>query len=225
MEKTALSILNELENLANDKRKLMYLKQGVKETVLGVNLSDIRKIANKIKVNHLLAIDLWKLNIFETRIMASNLFDKSKIDTFNLELLIKSTETGLVIDELSFKIFENRDDLMELFEQWVSSNDVRLIRVAWNLAIMMNHRNLLDDTQIERVLEMIKIDLSKADTMYQFSMNRCLCEIGIKHEHYTNRCIAIGEECGVYRDMKVSKGCVSPYAPIWINSVRNKMKK
>ena len=31
------------------------------------------------------------------------------------------------------------------------------------------------------------------------------------------RAIAIGEKLGVYRDYPVSKGCTSPFAPIWID--------
>lgn len=31
--------------------------------------------------------------------------------------------------------------------------------------------------------------------------------------------MAIGEALGVYRDYPVSKGCTSPFAPIWINEM------
>lgn len=33
------------------------------------------------------------------------------------------------------------------------------------------------------------------------------------------RALAIGEKLGVYRDYPVSKGCTSPFAPIWINEM------
>ncbi|HEY8444950.1 MAG TPA: hypothetical protein VIK94_02350 [Bacilli bacterium] len=56
-------------------------------------------------------------------------------------------------------------------------------------------------------------------------MNRCLCEIGIAYDEYTSSCIAIGEALGVYRDLKVAKGCTSSYAPIWITVIRNKLSK
>jgi hypothetical protein len=38
------------------------------------------------------------------------------------------------------------------------------------------------------------------------------------------RCIALGEKTGLYIDFPVSKGCTSPYLPIWINSVVGKRK-
>ena len=33
------------------------------------------------------------------------------------------------------------------------------------------------------------------------------------------RALAIGEALGIYRDYPVSKGCTSPFAPIWINEM------
>lgn len=222
MEYTLNNILDELNHLANEKRKNMYIKQGVKEQILGVNLGDLRKLATKIKINHKLGYELWNTNVFEARIIASHIFDLNKLDTKEFIKLIKMTETGSVIDELSFRIFENKNYQIELFDLWVLDKDIRVNRLAWNIAITMNHNNELNDEQVNKILEIIENNLVQADTMIQFTMNRCLCEIGIKNQKFTQHCISLGEKLGVYQSMKVSKGCVSPYAPIWINSVINK---
>jgi 3-methyladenine DNA glycosylase AlkD len=50
-------------------------------------------------------------------------------------------------------------------------------------------------------------------------MNFCLAGIGIHVPKLRNRAIAIGEKLGLYRDYPVSKGCTSPFAPIWINEM------
>jgi hypothetical protein len=33
------------------------------------------------------------------------------------------------------------------------------------------------------------------------------------------QCIRLGENLGLYKDYPVSKGCTSPYLPIWIESI------
>ena len=50
-------------------------------------------------------------------------------------------------------------------------------------------------------------------------MNACLVNIGVHHEEHRARALAIGEALGIYRDYPVSKGCTSPFAPIWINEM------
>lgn len=50
-------------------------------------------------------------------------------------------------------------------------------------------------------------------------MNSCLAQIGIQFPAHCKRAIAIGESLGIYRDYPVSKGCTSPFAPIWIDAM------
>jgi 3-methyladenine DNA glycosylase AlkD len=50
-------------------------------------------------------------------------------------------------------------------------------------------------------------------------MNTCLAAIGIHSPAHRPRAIAIGATLGVYRGYPVSKGCTSPFAPIWIEEM------
>ena len=46
-----------------------------------------------------------------------------------------------------------------------------------------------------------------------------VAKIGINFPKHRKRALAIGEKLGVYRDYPTSKGCTSPFAPIWINEL------
>lgn len=222
---TVKSIIDQITVLANVKRKAMYLKQGVKEEIIGVNLGDLRKLADRIKVNHALALELWNTNIYEARVVACMIFESLMLDENTIEQLILSTDSGPVIDEFSFQIFDDLSNQLELYDKWIKERNHKLKRAAWNMAIVMNHDNKLTDDKIRDILNYIEANLADANEMFQFAMNRCLCEIGIRHDSFTQQCISIGENLAVYKEMKVSKGCTSAYAPIWINVVRNKYNK
>jgi 3-methyladenine DNA glycosylase AlkD len=53
----------------------------------------------------------------------------------------------------------------------------------------------------------------------QWTMNTALAQIGINFPKHRKRAIDIGESLGIYRDYPVSKGCTSPFAPIWIKEM------
>jgi 3-methyladenine DNA glycosylase AlkD len=53
----------------------------------------------------------------------------------------------------------------------------------------------------------------------QWTINNTLAGIGIHHPEHRARAVAIGERLGIYRDYPVSKGCTSPFAPIWIEEM------
>ena len=62
-------------------------------------------------------------------------------------------------------------------------------------------------------------EMESAAPEVQWTMNFCLAGIGIHFPLYRSRAIAIGEALGHSRDYPVSKGCTSPFAPIWIDAM------
>jgi 3-methyladenine DNA glycosylase AlkD len=58
----------------------------------------------------------------------------------------------------------------------------------------------------------------------QWTMNNTLAAIGIHFAEHRTRAVAIGENLGVFRDFPTSKGCTSPFAPIWIAAIVNRQK-
>jgi 3-methyladenine DNA glycosylase AlkD len=66
--------------------------------------------------------------------------------------------------------------------------------------------------------------MPKAPKEIQWTMNSTLAQIGIYFPKLRKRAIDIGERLGIYRDYPVSKGCTSPFAPIWINEMVKRQK-
>ncbi|KAF0222554.1 MAG: DNA alkylation repair enzyme [Erysipelotrichaceae bacterium] len=219
---TTQDIINEISTLSNEKVIRIYQKQGITEKILGIYKGPLRKIAETLKINHPLALELWDTNIYEARIIATMVFDPSQLNITSLEKLINETDSTSVIDELTFEIFEEIKDQKTYIDEWLHHPNLKLQRAAWNMAIILAHKKKLTETEMDDLIKIIEANLVTIDPMVQYAMNRCLCEIGITHDAYTEQCLEIGERLGVYKEMKVSKGCTSPYAPDWIHAVRRK---
>ncbi len=69
------------------------------------------------------------------------------------------------------------------------------------------------------LLDRIESEMGSAAPEVQWTMNCALAEIGIHFPNHRKRALAIGETLEIYRDYPVSKGCTSPFAPIWINEL------
>jgi len=103
-------------------------------------------------------------------------------------------------------------------EAWMNSEDVMCARAGWSLTSGCAVRNpgRLD---LPGLLDQIEAEMKNAAPEVQWTMNSTLAQIGINFPKLRNRAIAIGEKLGIYRDYPVSKGCTSPFAPIWINEM------
>ena len=72
---------------------------------------------------------------------------------------------------------------------------------------------------IPALLDRIESEMGDAAPVVQWTMNGALAEIGIHFPTHRKRALAIGGKLGVFRDYPTSKGCTSPFAPIWINEM------
>ena len=91
-----------------------------------------------------------------------------------------------------------------------------LVRAGWSLTSGRITR-VPEGIDIPAILDRIEKEMPKVAPEIQWTMNTALAQIGINHADYRERALAIGEKLGIYRDYPVSKGCTSPFAPIWIN--------
>ncbi|HEX5624429.1 MAG TPA: hypothetical protein VFX48_00315, partial [Saprospiraceae bacterium] len=74
------------------------------------------------------------------------------------------------------------------------------------------------------LLDRIEMEMPGAPPETQWTMNAALAQIGIHHPELRKRALEIGERLGIFRDFPVSKGCTSPFAPIWITEMVRRQK-
>lgn len=72
------------------------------------------------------------------------------------------------------------------------------------------------------LLNALEVGMAGADAMVQETMNWCAAQIGVADESLRGRCAHLGERLDLNKDYPVSKGCTSPYLPIWIEGVVGK---
>ena len=210
--------LARLESLGSEKMREFYRKRGAGENQYGIKLGEIRKVADKIKADHALAMALWDTENMEARLLATLIIDPKKLSKEELDRMVRSEKFTQVADWLYSYVIKDYPDRESLRMEWVNSGDVMAARAGWSLTSGCVARNpeVLD---LPAILDRIDSEMPGAAPEVQWTMNSTLANIGIKFPEHRERAIAIGERLGVFRDYPVSKGCTSPFAPIWINEI------
>lgn len=222
---TKNEILSELSSLGNEKRKQMYIKNGAGENTYGVLLGELRKMAKKLGPDHELAKELWASENMEARWIACMLLDPKKLSLEEVRQMVSELTYPDMIDKLTGEVICRHKEADILSKEWSSSEADNLGRAGWNLIVHKIIKSNLSDSELEEILAVVEEQLQTVSPGKQWSMNRAMCEIGIHYPEFTQRCIRLGEDLGVYREMKVSKGCTSAYAPEWIAAgMRNRKK-
>ena len=190
------------------------------------NNTQIRAIAKEVGKNARLAAELWKNGGFSSRMLSFLILELKAVDVARMEMMIADLEAAdgkeqsQLLDWMIANVIMKKAALKNATAKWRSDPSALKQRVFWSV----NARSIRggDHELNEELLEHIERDLPGASGGVQWNMNWCAAQIGIADERLRERCIALGERLGIYRDYKVSKGCTSPFLPIWIGSVVGK---
>ncbi|NKF05673.1 DNA alkylation repair protein [Clostridium gasigenes] len=222
---TKNEILAKLNDLGNEKRKEMYIKNGASENTYGVLLGELRKLAKKLGKNNKLALELWNSGNTDAQWLACMMFEVEKLSLDEVRSMVSQLTYLDIIDKFISEVLCNSQYVDILMEEWANSTKDNLGRAGWKLIVHKISTGKLSDADLEDILANIETELQTANPGKQWAMNHALCQIGITYPQFTERCISIGETLGVYKDLKVAKGCTSAYAPNWIAAGIAKRKK
>lgn len=191
---------------------------GAGDNQFGVSRGDVRILAKKIKSNHELALALWKTGNIDAQFLAALLVKVDLLSADEMERMVKSVSWMWVAEWLYSYVLKEHPGKEELRQKWMKSTDRWTARAGWQLTAgrVVKSPEGLD---LDALLDRIEKEMAGAVPEVQWTMNMCLAEIGIHFPKLRKRAIAIGEKLGIFRDYPVSKGCTSPFAPIWINEM------
>jgi len=215
---TITQALKQLESLGNEKMRAQNRRHGAEGEQYGVRLGDIRKLAAAIKTDHDLALALWKTGNIDARLLAILVLTPKKLSSAELDRMVRSATFSQLADWLNAYVVKERPDKESLRQKWMSTDDPWAARAGWSLTSGSVARSP-EGLDLEALLDRIESEAAAADPATQWTMNTCLANIGIRFPEHRKRAIAIGERLGLFRDYPVSKGCTSPFAPIWINEM------
>jgi len=210
--------LAQLEALGNEKVFARNKKLGAGDKQFGVQMGDIRKVAKKFKTNHELALGLWETGNLDARLLAVLLLDPKKLSATELDRLVRSARFAWLADWLNSYVVKNHPEKEALRQKWLQDEDPWAARAGWSLTAERIGSSPAG-IEMPAMLDRLESEMGQAPTESQWTMNFCLAGIGINFPKLRARAIAIGEKIGAFRDYPVSKGCTSPFAPIWINEM------
>lgn len=212
---TLQETLQKLKSLGNPATLKHNAKYGAGENQFGVKHGDIRALAKKIGANHELALSLWDTGNADAQLLAALLLDPSALSAKDLDRIVRSIHFSHVADWLISYVVKQHADKEALRLKWMADADRWAARAGWSLTAGRVVRSP-EGLDLKSLLDRIEAEMATADPAVQWTMNSTLAEIGIHFPEHRARAIAIGEALGIYRKYPVSKGCTSPFAPIWI---------
>lgn len=221
---TLQEAMQQLEALGNEKVRARNKRLGAGDEQFGVQMGDLRKVAAKIKRDHALALALWETGNLDARLLATLVLEPKRLSGAEIEGMVRAATVAWLADWLNSYVVQEHPEKEALRQKWMALNAAKVAegagdswaaRAGWNLTAQRIGKSP-EGLDLPALLDRIEAEMPLAPPETQWTMNNCLAGIGIHFPEHRVRAVAIGERLGIFRDYPVSKGCTSPFAPIWI---------
>lgn len=208
---TLKQVMSELAALENPGMREANVERGDDH---GVNLTQLRALAKRLKTQHELALQLWATGDTAARLLATLICSPKALSVGELKAMIGTIHSPKLLDWFIVNMVKRTPHAEELRVAWLHGDGL-VGRAGWSLTTerVVKRAEGLD---LAALLDHIEKQMKQAPVPKQWAMNHCLAEIGIHHAEHRDRAIAIGKRLKVLIDYPASPGCTSPYAPLWI---------
>ncbi|WP_210725785.1 DNA alkylation repair protein [Arthrobacter silvisoli] len=184
----------------------------------GVNLSKLRALAKRLKIQQDLARELWATDDTAAKLLALLICRPKAFGREELDAMLRAARTPKVHDWLVNYVVKKGPHAEELRQAWFADPDPVVASAGWALTserVVKSPEGL----DLPGLLDIIEATMKAAPDRLQWAMNTCLAQIGIEHAAYRARAVDIGERLEVLKDYPTPPNCTSPFAPAWINEM------
>ncbi len=214
-ETTVDEVMAELAALDDPRMRAVNEKHGDDH---GVNLTELRALAKRLKTQPVSARRLWDTDDTAAKLLALLICRPKIFERDELDAMIRQARTPKVHDWLVNYVVKKNPHAEELRTVWFADPDPVVASAGWALTIERVAKKP-DGLDLTGLLDLIEAQLKTAPDRLQWAMNHCLAQIGIDHPDHRARALDIGERLQVLKDYPTPPGCTSPFAPAWITEM------
>lgn len=167
----------------------------VAERRLGVAVPDMRKLAKQLGKNHKLALELWKTQIPEARIVAAMIDEPEKLTEKQMEEWVKAINSWDICDQVCMNLFEKTPLAWKKIFDWSKREEEFVKRTAFALiACLAWHNKEAEDAEFIKLFPVIKRGATDERNLVKKAVNWALRNIGKRNVNLNRAAIEVAKE-------------------------------
>lgn len=179
--------------------------------------SEIATLQKKIKVDHALAMELWKTGNAEARVLALQVADPEKLTRADADRLVKDGPVRFIGSYLSGLLA--RSPIAEkTMDVWMKSPDESHREVGFGIlgVRLKDDPGSVSDADADKVLATIEKEIHRSPNWARRAMNGALISIGVFKPAFRKKAIEAAKRIGTVEVDHGETNCKTPDATPYI---------
>jgi len=222
---TATEILTTLKKLGKPQTAAIYKRHGSSDNVFGTLTSEIGKLQKKIKLDHALAMELWKSGNTEARVLSLLIADPARVTKTMADGLIKDGPVRFLAGYLA-AFFARSPIADERMRAWMKSQEESLREIGYGMLAfrLKDDSTSVSDADAEKFLATIEKEIQRSPNWARRAMNGAVIAIGVYKPALRKTAIAASGRIGKVEVDHGETGCVTPEAGPYIEKAAKRLR-
>ena len=165
--------------------------------VLGISVTDLRRLARGLGTDHRLASGLWRSGIHEARVLATMVDDSTRVTEAQADRWVRSLDSWDVCDQLCSNLLSDTAFAFDKAVEWAARRREFEKRAGFALmAALTVHAKDAPDRAFARFLPVIRREAGDDRNFVKKAVNWALRQIGKRNERLHAKAIATAERIG-----------------------------
>ena len=193
------TVMQELEALAKERMKKIYMSNGAHEPVFGVATGAMKPLAKKIKKNQLLADQLYATGNYDAMYFAGIIADPLAMTEADFERWIEGAYFYMVSDFVVAVTLAETDIAQDVADKWIASGDELRMSAGWSCYcwLLGNRPDAeFSASKIASMLDQVENTIHDSPDRTKSAMNNFIYTVGISflplHDKAVDTAKAVG---------------------------------
>lgn len=193
------TVMQELEALGKERMKKMYLSNGAHEPLFGVATGAMKPISKKIKINQLLAEELYATGNYDAMYFAGIIADPKSMTASDFDRWMDAAYFYMLSDYVVAVTLSESDIAQEVADKWIASGEELRMSAGWSCYCwLLGNRpdNEFSKNKISDMLDIVKNTIHDAPKRTKSAMNNFIYTVGISYSPLNEKAIETATEVG-----------------------------
>lgn len=201
-------VLQELEALGKERTKKIYVSNGAREPLYGVATGAMKPIVKKIKINQLLAEELYATGNYDAMYFAGIIADPKAMTEADFNRWIDGAYFYMLSDYVVAVTLAETDIAQEVADKWIESGKELIMSAGWScycwlLGNRLDHE--FSEEKISNMLDKVKNTIHDAPERAKASMNNFVYTVGVSFQPLHEKALQIANEIGIVEVKRENK--------------------
>lgn len=193
-------IMSEIESLATERMKKLYVSQGAREPLFGVATGALKPIAKKIKKNQPLAEELYATGNYDAMYLAGMIADPKNMTPADFDRWIEKAYFHMISDYIVAVTLAETDFAQVVADKFIASGSELVMSAGWSCYqwLIGSRKDIeFDRRKLLSMLEAVEKNIHTQPNRTRYAMNNFVIAVGVSfiplHEEAMRTAERIGE--------------------------------